>query len=450
MNLSKENFAASASSEPREANSAGEHHIPKESTRISLNKPSPELVREQLVTLLASPRLSGSPRCQSLLRHVVESTLSGNADSLKERNIGVEILKRDPDYDTGSDPAVRVAASELRKKLAQYYFETEDQSQVRIGLPTGSYVPVFSFHEPARAHDVALRVPEIAPLGFEGALREPELTVADGSKVRLRMRGAFLLALFACVLIAVAAVSIWQKTEVKSPFELFWAPVLQSSKSVLICAGQLRATRVELDPVNSRNPSGWKMPLGPGGIYPKNLSVVAINDAIAMANIAALLSNQKRQFTVQGEAGTTYEDLQKGPSVLLGAFNNDWSLYLTRNLRFHFLQNTDGFQWIEDQKDPSGKIGLQKTDEDTFGPTEYGLIARVTDPETKQPVVVLAGVTPVGTIAAGQFITNPQLLSESLKALPVGWESKNVELLFSVNVVENEPGTPHIAGFDVW
>ena len=53
-----------------------------------------------------------------LLRYVVEQTLSGNEENLKERTLGVEVFRRSPDYDTNLDPVVRLSAGEVRKRLA--------------------------------------------------------------------------------------------------------------------------------------------------------------------------------------------------------------------------------------------------------------------------------------------------------------------------------------------
>lgn len=61
-----------------------------------------------------------SPRCQEFLLYVVESTLAGKRDQLKERLIGIQLFGREAAYDTADDPIVRVKANEVRKRIAQY------------------------------------------------------------------------------------------------------------------------------------------------------------------------------------------------------------------------------------------------------------------------------------------------------------------------------------------
>lgn len=100
-------------------------------------------VREQLERLLASPHFHNSRRFPSLLRFVVEHVLNGQTDLLKERTLGIEVFGRSANYDTSADPIVRVTAAEVRKRIAQYYDEPGRERELRISLPSGSYVPQF-------------------------------------------------------------------------------------------------------------------------------------------------------------------------------------------------------------------------------------------------------------------------------------------------------------------
>src|SRR6266700_839218 len=102
-------------------------------------------VRDELQNIFASEAFKGGKRAQDFLQLVVEHALAGRHDSLRERMLGVEMFGRPVDYDTANDAVVRVKASEVRRRLAQYYRSLEKPAPVRIDLPTGSYVPQFSF-----------------------------------------------------------------------------------------------------------------------------------------------------------------------------------------------------------------------------------------------------------------------------------------------------------------
>ena len=113
---------------------------------------SPErlgLVRDHLKDVFASKAFAGSKRAQDFLQLIVEHTLAGRLDNLRERMLGAEMFGRSIDYDTANDAVVRVKASEVRRKLAQYYHETTKPPLVRIELPSGSYVPKFHWASPS-------------------------------------------------------------------------------------------------------------------------------------------------------------------------------------------------------------------------------------------------------------------------------------------------------------
>ena len=106
------------------------------------------LIRDHLNQVRASPAFAGSKRAQDFLRLIVDHALAGRHDSLRERMIGAEMFGRPIDYDTANDAVVRVKATEVRKKLAQYYQEARETPAVRIDLPIGSYIPKFYWQSP--------------------------------------------------------------------------------------------------------------------------------------------------------------------------------------------------------------------------------------------------------------------------------------------------------------
>jgi hypothetical protein len=107
-------------------------------------------VRTELTRVLESPAFRTSRRCREFLDYIVQQTLNGPGDNLKERSIGVELFQLPPDFDTGQHTIVRVTANEVRKRLAQYYLaENGAHHAVRIELPPGSYAAEFKWALPA-------------------------------------------------------------------------------------------------------------------------------------------------------------------------------------------------------------------------------------------------------------------------------------------------------------
>jgi hypothetical protein len=103
---------------------------------------SPEMIRRQLERIIESSIFNKSTRLTAFLRFVVEESLAGRGDTLKEQVLASELYGRRSDFDSGNDPVVRVDARRLRDKLREYYTQLP-ADPVIIALPKGSYVPVF-------------------------------------------------------------------------------------------------------------------------------------------------------------------------------------------------------------------------------------------------------------------------------------------------------------------
>ncbi len=101
-------------------------------------------ILRQLDRLLENPHFSHSKRFPSFLRYIVQEELEGRGDQLKERTLGVEVFGRNAGYDTTSDPIVRVTAAEIRKRIAQYYQDSDSPDQLRISLPPAPTSPTSS------------------------------------------------------------------------------------------------------------------------------------------------------------------------------------------------------------------------------------------------------------------------------------------------------------------
>jgi TolB-like protein len=102
-----------------------------------------DAITAQLDRILASKGFANAGRMSRLLRYVVERTLAGEADQLKEYAVGVEVFDRDDKYDPRIDSIVRVEAGRLRSRLDDYYNGEGATDEVRIVLPRGGYSAQF-------------------------------------------------------------------------------------------------------------------------------------------------------------------------------------------------------------------------------------------------------------------------------------------------------------------
>ena len=112
-----------------------------------VHNPSAEVVREQLERILSSEAFAGAGRHSRVLRYVVERTLAGDGDQLKEYVLGTEVFDRPDSYDPRIDSIVRVEVRRLRSRLEDYYRGPGADDPVVITVPRGAYVPVFGERE---------------------------------------------------------------------------------------------------------------------------------------------------------------------------------------------------------------------------------------------------------------------------------------------------------------
>jgi hypothetical protein len=81
---------------------------------------------------------------------------------------------------------------------------------------------------------------------------------------------------------------------------------------------------------------------------------------------------------------------------------------------------------------------------------DYAIVSRLRDPQTEQPVVIVAGIGSWGTLAAGEFVTNPEHLKKLEAFAPKGWEQKNVQVVISTGVIRGSSGPPTVLAAHFW
>jgi WD40-like Beta Propeller Repeat len=100
-------------------------------------------IRRELCKVLSSPIFANAPRMSRFLAFVVEETLAGNSERIKEYVIALEVFERDQNYDPHADSTVRTEASKLRTRLDRYYRTIGQADSVVISIPKGRYTPAF-------------------------------------------------------------------------------------------------------------------------------------------------------------------------------------------------------------------------------------------------------------------------------------------------------------------
>ena len=396
-------------------------------------------VHAQLDRLLQSSRFRNSKRSQALLRFVVQAVLAGDHNSLKERCIGAAVFGREAAYDTAQDPIVRNAAIEVRKRLAQYYLEPEHAAELRIELPSGSYMPAFA---------------------AELAATEPAMPPPTRYRYPRRWIAAAVLPV-----IATAAVFLWGARRTPgSDLDAFWEPLFRDGTPIQVSIGQpkrlYRFTGPRIEELNrlygGGESDGLKQPKPP--IAPEELVWVApeylfMRDALAAFKVAAWIQSKGHASRLASVAQTNYSQLRHAPLVAIGAFNNAWSIRVTAELRFVFdYRVIDGvaYHCIVDRRNSTSV--LWKVAQPAAGgmSEDYAIVTRVFEPTTEKSVVSVAGIETYGTLAASEFVTEPMYLEAALVGAPSDWRRKNAQFVLGTKIIDGSPGPPRVLAAQFW
>ena len=363
-------------------------------------------IRAALDEVFQSPSFRSSRQCQTLLTYIIEHTLAGENDLLRERVIGTEVFARNPDYEPSNDPIVRVRVAEVRKRLAQCYQDRHDDT-VRIEIPSGSYKAVFQWKA-----------------------AEPASTPTR-PRWRMSQWGWVVLAVLAALAGALAV--RWVRSVGAPALDEFWAPALASPKPILI----YNATTTVFRPphlVGSIEP-----------LVPVNGQYTCIGDAYASVVLSSLFSRKGKLYQMRYGSDLTFGDLRYQPSILIGAFNNAWTLQTTNDLRFVF----DAHPTIRDRSD-NRLYTLPNLTPEGRTPEDYAIVSRVFDSRTGELLIAAAGITQYGTRVAGEFLTSPHLMALLAGSAPSDWPKKNLQVLLHTKIVDDMPGPPNIVTAHFW
>jgi hypothetical protein len=395
-------------------------------------------VGRQLERVLAHSSFRNSRRYQAFLRYVVEEKFRDNGVHLKERTIGVSVFQQPLNYDTNANSVVRVTAGEIRRRLAQYYLEANLEDEILIELPVGSYVPKFHIRGAAPPPEtILLDLERQVPSGGEEPSKQEILVVQESAlppKPAAWSRKAIALFVGSCLLPASFAVAFATREGTTSENDRIWKGAF-GSQNVLLCGGSLdTARRSESDSQVHHSYLGF-----------------SFTTARTALIIGAAIGHTGGNAFLLPEQDTKFEDLQRSPAVLIGAFNNEWTLRLQSPLRYQFFRSPDGsLSGIVDTKNPGSKrfmIDRSLPDQPT---RDYGIVAHFQSPTTGQSTVIAAGLAMHGTAAVRMFLSSPELLKEFSKSAPSGWEKRNYEIVLASDLVNNLADPPKVVDAYFW
>jgi hypothetical protein len=236
----------------------------------------------------------------------------------------------------------------------------------------------------------------------------------------------------------------------RSEPQRIWGPILESREQVIVCVGELNRAEPNANWAHdiAKIIADRTMPQAP--LIRTEFPAVPFVDVAVSNRITAWLVAHHKQSSIRGSSAVTLRELRQGPVILIGAFDNPWSLILLSNLRYHVRVDPDTQdEWIEDMQKPSnrewkgsGLLGFQETS------TDYAIITRVLDQDTGKWILAVGGLGMHGTEAGAELLLAP----EYAKLLPpeILSSKKNFQVVLQTTVIAGNTGTPRILASYTW
>lgn len=429
----------------------------------------PSAALRALRDILQSDPFKASKQSQKLLQYVVDNSLAGHENLLRERVIGTEVFGRVPSYDTANDPIVRARVAEVRKRLAQYYVSAgHEHLAVRIEIPPGSYRARFhAVAEPGESDSspAALAPPspeENEPVAVTLLPPLESLAAARPVAPAFYRLGFWLLAALAVVGVAAVAGYVYYAANPPSEKALraFWSPAFRSTRPVLIYTGTNVVYRLSpqfLDKYRESHHLDNKGPefvvdlapnqtLGAKDLLSSSNSYVTTGDVSACSAIVAMLVRHSKSYEMRYASDISPGDLRVAPTILIGAFNNPWTLNVTDSLRYTFERGDS----IQDRIDRKRSWTVHQSADGLITTDDYAIITRLVNSDTGQILITAAGIGQYGTQAASEFVSSPQRIRDFAAQAPANWAQKNLQIVLHVKVVQDTPASVETAAIWYW
>ena len=435
-------------------------------TNADMRHPDAAGIGNALEEILHSSQFKDALQLQSLLKYIVENSIRGHDDALKERIIGINVFGRKPDYETADDPIVRSRVGQLRRRLEQYYQSREaNGTPVQVVIPNGSYRPAFILRPGANganavhsAFDPPLRP---RPGGAEGLLELKTPSNPGKLSRKDHWRTTTIGAAIACAILFASwlATANWRKSE----FDLFWEPLLETNKKVLIYTGPgwvyVPSASFEQRFRTTDSLDDQKLPMGKWGppeladgqvLTAKDLVLDKFDysgsgELVACAKLAVLLTSRHRTFDLRSDDNLPFADIRNSPAVLLGAYNNFWTMETTKDLPFFYDRDVR----IR-ERGGQGRVWSIVRRPGVPPQEEYLLVTRHFDANTGSPLISVSGITTCGTRAAADFVTDPEQLKK-LAAIPRdALEHKSLAIVLHSTFVDCTPTSTDVLAIRYW
>ncbi len=378
-----------------------------------------------LAKILGGETLRGKDTLRALLSYLVERTLDGSAESLKEYTIGVEAFGKPADYSPQEDASVRVQIGRLRQKLEEYYRTEGAQDPLVIELPKRQFALLF--HE--RPVEVSAALPEVVQT--EAPLPLPALPAAPR-----RISWPSLLAGALAVVVLWAGWSLLKPREPVHPSAVaasaelteLWQPFLQSERPITMAMTMRPFLRYDRGVIREWNLANLdaetqerrlrelKQLLNTERLVPWDKTYTSFGEATGIFLLTRLFDRYERELQLKRQDALTWEELAAQNVIFVGSGKAGMFERIPVQLAFEQEGNT-----IRNLRPQTGEPMEFKTPvpdpKDFMQQEDYALISVVPGLHGKGEIIAFGGASSSGLWAAVEFMTESRYAHELLAKL---------------------------------
>jgi hypothetical protein len=369
--------------------------------------------------VVASKSFAKSALLSKFLLYVCDRALTGRTEEISEHQIGVHVFARRQGYNPGEDNIVRNYARQLRQRLDHYFEEEGKSEELRISIPLGKYIPVFSPHplqEPQKTGvQDAVDVPHSPP-----PIRDDGISVPSSSRSR-RTRFYPLLILLFTVVVAFFG---WRgikhfRSSPKDPWDQLWSQIFDKDRPTLLVPSDdgivmfqnLTGHTVHLDEYVSRQYLSVKSPFN---IDAQNLAdldaqrYTNITDLDAVLKFSQIPEARPAHYVIRYARELHMEDLKDSNAILLGStYSDPWVELFQKSLNFEFdYEPHPNASFIVNKHPASGESSVYTNDATAPSHRTYAVVALVPNLNDTGWILIVEGLTMAGTQAATDILFN--------------------------------------------
>jgi len=105
---------------------------------------------------------------------------------------------------------------------------------------------------------------------------------------------------------------------------------------------------------------------------------------------------------------------------------------------------------ITDKQGPTAKKWMLPVIRSGAPSEDFAAVTRMVDPTVERTVVMVAGIDDYGTLAAGEFTTDPACMNAVSRRAPQDWNKRNIQLVLRTGVLEDAPGSATLVDKNYW